>query len=623
MTPAQNSGAKEGSRRPRTTVVVVLAALAFAFALVFGAASSEPASAQLVPSDQRERIQDAADEPVGDPAGEDWQKDMTEDGAGEPSGQSAEEESGESGDLGGACPEVGIASLLSGGLGDAAVDMLVCMLSWSYENGIRAGGEEVGGYLAKSAFGLPAPEGEILARYEQMVSSVKPGILVGMLALGVMMMVQSANYNVAYASQHGLPKLVFAAGALVFFPDIMRMVSELSGGVATGFVGEAELGGAMRDLIVAGFQSGGPLSVFMIIGQVAVLLMAVLVVVVAALKNVLFALLFIVGPLAMILSVVPGMGGVASAWVRGVLACAAIPLLYSVEVTIGSWAVRAPEMIFGAAGGLPVFKILVACVLLWLMWKTPFAVLGWAFHSYSGPNVGSGMFSQIAKGVAVSTITRKLAAAAGGAAGGPAGAAAGAAAGGTGASLAKMQGSVSAANRNLPTSAPANFKAELLTDIQKQAGRARAIRGAPSMVSDIYSYDNRRTSGSAAGGGGASTGPNGIGARQTHGAAVAGMFDEVSPAGGATRGAVGDPAGSPARGSAPEAASKRMAGGAYTVPDPAGSGTSGRASTPLAGGASKPNWQPNGSATTWVRSGGHKVPILEPKGKSDDNDGRR
>lgn len=613
MTPAQTSGAKAAPRRLSPVTLAALVALALAFTLVLGAASSGTASAQLVPSDQRDRIQDDAGGPGGDLDGEDWQENMTEDGSGEPVGQIAEEDSGESG---GACPEIGITSLLSGGLGDAAVGMLVCMLSWAYDEGIKTGGEEVGGYLAKSAFGLPAPEGEILARYEQMVGSVKPGILVGMLALGIMMMVQSANYNVAYASQHGLPKLVFAAGALVFFPDIMRMVSELSGGVATGFVGEAELGGAMRDLIVAGFQSGGPLSVFMIIGQVAVLLMAVLVVVVAVLKNVLFALLFIAGPLAMILSVVPGMGGIASAWVRGVLVCAAIPLLYSIEVTIGSWAVRAPEVIFGAVGGLPVFKILVACVLLWLMWKTPFAVLGWAFHSYSGSNVGSGMFSQVARGVAVSTITRKLAAAVGGAAGGPAGAAVGSAAGGAGASLAKMQGSVSAANRNLPTSVPTNFKAELLADIQKQAGRARAIRDAPSMVSDIYSYGDRGSSDGAPGIGSASTGSGSreVGSRQSYTAAQS--FERPSQVGSATGDTRGGLGGRSSRGGGAGAMSSRGADGSV-------SGASGRASTSSSKGAPKPQWQPNGSATIWVHSGGHKVPILEPKAKSDDNDVRR
>lgn len=619
MTTAQTSGAKAAPRRLSTVALAALAALALAFTLILGAVSSGPASAQLVPSDQRDRIQDDAGGPGGDSDGEDWQENMTEGGAGEPVGQIEEEDSGESGGSGGACPEIGITSLLSGGLGDAAVGMLVCMLSWAYDEGIKTGGEEVGGYLAKSAFGLPAPEGEILARYEQMVGSVKPGILVGMLALGIMMMVQSANYNVAYASQHGLPKLVFAAGALVFFPDIMKMVSELSGGVATGFVGEAELGGAMRDLIVAGFQSGGPLSVFMIIGQVAVLLMAVLVVVVAVLKNVLFALLFIVGPLAMILSVVPGMGGIASAWVRGVLACAAIPLLYSIEVTIGSWAVRAPEMIFGAVGGLPVFKILVACVLLWMMWKTPFAVLGWAFHSYSGPNVGSGMFSQVARGVAVSTITRKLAAAVGG----PAGATAGSAAGGAGASLAKMQGSVSAANRNLPTSVPTNFKADLLADIQKQAGRARAIRNAPSMVSDIYSYGDRGSSGSAPAVGVASTGTGskGVDSRQSHGAAVAQTFDRLSSAGGATKGTQGRPGGSLARGVGTEAASSRVVGGSVGgAATPAGGGEAGRASTPSSGGVSKPDWRAGGTASRRARFGGYNVAILESKDKSGDNE---
>lgn len=412
-----------------------------------------------------------------------------------------EEEEDAGGSSGGACKSTGPIELISGGADDVAVNTLVCMLEWVYDKGIQAGGEEISEYLARSAFGLPSPEGEMLLRYEQMVTFVKPGILVGILALGILMMVQSANYNVAYGTQTGLPKLAFAAAALIWFPDLMRMVSDLSGSLATEFIGEAELARALSELIVAGFETGGPLSVFLLIAQIAVLAIGALVVAVAILKNIFFAVLFIVGPLAMILSVVPGMQNVASAWIRGVIACAAIPLLYSLEVTVGSWVVRTPELIFGGAGGiLPVFKVLAAVALMYIMYKTPFKVLGWAFHSYSGGGLGSGLLGQVAKGVAISTVARGAIGAltggpAGAASGAASGAAGGAAGGGVGAATAvrspmqAMQQATGAEARNLPSNSLASSQADLMQKVNRDNAQARAIRSAPiSMSSGTYSY---------------------------------------------------------------------------------------------------------------------------------------
>ena len=286
--------------------------------------------------------------------------------------------------------------------GCIAVKSMLAIFGMLWEDGIEKGIEELQEALTKSAFGLPAPSGELTARYDGLVEKVKPGILVGVLLLGLMMMLRSANYNVAYTTQHGLPKLVFVAAALAFFPDFMKMVADLSGGMATEFVGESQISGAVRDLIDAGMKNGGPLSIFMIIGQVCVLAVGFLVVAVAILKNIAFSILFIMGPLALILYPVPGFANVAGAWFRGIVACVAIPLIYSVEVTVGSWIVKAPELIFGSAGGaLSVFKIIAAVMLLWIMWKTPFKALEWAFHSYSSSSGGGrGLVSGVVKGVA-------------------------------------------------------------------------------------------------------------------------------------------------------------------------------------------------------------------------------
>jgi hypothetical protein len=319
--------------------------------------------------------------------------------------------------------------------------VFTAILQWIYDEAIVTGLKEVGDNLAESAFGLPAPEGEILSRYDQLVDVVKPGVLVGILLLGITMMLQGANYNVAYTTQHGLPKLVFVAAALVFFPEFMRMISDVSSGIAKGFIGEAELSGAVTELLASGLKLGGSLSVFMIIGQVAMLGIGALVVAVAILKNIAFSILFIAGPIALILYPIPGLSGVTGAWFRGIVACTAIPMLYSLELTVGSWIVKAPELVFGSAGEIPIFNVLASVVLLWIMWKTPFKVMGWAFGSYGA---GGGFASSVARGVAVSTISRGLATAVGalmGFAGGPAGAAAGAKIGGAAAGTATSAGS--------------------------------------------------------------------------------------------------------------------------------------------------------------------------------------
>lgn len=414
-------GPSAAARRSAKLLVVLLLAMSVLGAF---AAAGEPALAQSSDDSSAQRPDDDSSS-----TGEATTPEQTT-----PTGTATEslpeEDSGEEGGILG-----GIKDAVGRGVGSfygkIGQEVFTAILEWIYDEAIVTGLEEVGDNLAKSAFGLPAPEGEILSRYDQLVDVVKPGILVGILLLGVMMMLQGANYNVAYTTQHGLPKLVFVAGALIFFPEFMRMISDVSSGIAKGFIGEAEISGAVKELLASGLKSGGPLSVFMIIGQVAMLGIGALVVAVAILKNIAFSILFIAGPVALILYPIPGLSGVTGAWFRGIVACAAIPMIYSLELTVGSWIVKAPELVFGSAGTIPIFNVLAGVVLLWLMWKTPFKVMGWAFGSYGA---GGGFASSVARGVAVSTISRGLATAAGalmGFAGGPTGAKVGGAAAGT------------------------------------------------------------------------------------------------------------------------------------------------------------------------------------------------
>ena len=69
-------------------------------------------------------------------------------------------------------------------------------------------------------------QGDLLSVYKGAVEKLRPAILVGILVLGILMMVRSDNYDLAYAGFQGLPRLMGIALALAFLPQFM---GELSG----------------------------------------------------------------------------------------------------------------------------------------------------------------------------------------------------------------------------------------------------------------------------------------------------------------------------------------------------------------------------------------------------------
>ena len=372
------------------------------------------------------------------------------------------------------------------------------ILGFLYEKFVKAGIQEIGDALAETAFGLPEPSGELIAKYQALVEKVKPGILLGILMLGLMMMIQSANYNVAYTTQHGLPKLAFVAATLVFFPEFMQMVSDVSTGVAKSFLGEAEISGAAKQLVVGsitGNLTGA--GVFVIIGQLAILGIGALVVCVAFLKNMAFSILFMAGPIALIAYPLPGLSSITGAWFRGIMACAIIPLLFSVEITVGTWVIKAPELIFGPGGAvLPVFSLIASAMLLWIMWKTPFKVLEWAFQSYSHGG-GRTFLGSLTRSVATG-LTMKGISSAGGAllkgGGGPPSPRGSAAPAGSGPgkgpagglSLGELRARAQNMHKDHPAGAVAQMRADDFAKFTQGQNQMRAIRHSSS-VPDVFS----------------------------------------------------------------------------------------------------------------------------------------
>jgi hypothetical protein len=302
--------------------------------------------------------------------------------------------------------------LAASGIEAVGVKTFLTLLEMFINDVLLAGIEQASEALTRSAFSLPPPEGKLVQEYDKLMELVRPAVLIGILLLGGLMMAQSANYNAAYAAQYGLPKLFFVALTLVFFPDFMTFVSDVSGSLSEGMMSQADVGGALKNLLaktVTGNLTG--MGILMFFAWIAIFCMIFLVMAVAILKNILFALLFILGPLAIISYPIPGLSAVAGAWFRGIMACALIPLAFTMEIMVGSWIIESPELVFGPAGEiLPIFTALAVVILLWIMWKTPFSVMGWAFQSASvsglsgtlNPVAAAGRGARSAAGVAAS-----------------------------------------------------------------------------------------------------------------------------------------------------------------------------------------------------------------------------
>ena len=276
--------------------------------------------------------------------------------------------------------------------------------------------------LQSAAFALPKPEGDLLEKYDTVANLVKPAIVVAFLLLGFATLLRSANLDLHFATQEGLRKILIVAGGLAFFPNFLGMLSDLSYGLSGAMWAEADPAAALAKLVfdsiivavTAALVPGVSLtavSLWAIVCLVPALVLSILVLVVAVAKNILFLILMMVAPFAIVAYVIPGLSDVAGAWLRGVLACAIIPILYSIELTLGTWVVGAPQLVFPNWTGItPLLSTTISVVLLWLMYKTPFKVLSWAFNSY---HPGSGIAGAVTRAFAVKGAMKGMGMAAG------------------------------------------------------------------------------------------------------------------------------------------------------------------------------------------------------------------
>jgi hypothetical protein len=228
---------------------------------------------------------------------------------------------------------------------------------------------------------------EVIGLYTSLVEKMRPAILVFILALGVLMMVRHSNYDLHYAGFHGLPKALGVAMAMAFLPQFMGELSRITGGITEAFFpGGENLDAAGRELFKAAVGNMVVTNFFNFLLLFGAAWVGTLLVLASLLKSILYVLLFLSGAFVLPASLFPGLQSLTGSWFRGVVACAAIPALWSMQLGVGTVLVRSPETLFGdfatslgfVSDGLT--TSLAALLIMWLMYKTPFKVVEWAFN---------------------------------------------------------------------------------------------------------------------------------------------------------------------------------------------------------------------------------------------------
>jgi hypothetical protein len=277
----------------------------------------------------------------------------------------------------------------SGGILGIIIDGFIGIMNkvwdWTFGWALEAMAEAFQGELLS----LPTFDGNgpVIGFYTGAVEKIRPIILVGILVLGILMMVRSDNYDLAYAGFQGLPKLVGIAIAFAFLPVFMGELARITAGISEAFgPSGGDLDAAGRELFEASIGNMAVANFLNLILLVAAVIVGGLLVVVAIMNKLLYAILFVGGAFALAASIVPSFQSLAGSWFRGVVASAGIPALWSIEAGIGSVVVTSPDAIFGpmtnSLGFISESAVtsIGAILTMWVMYKTPFKCIEWAFN---------------------------------------------------------------------------------------------------------------------------------------------------------------------------------------------------------------------------------------------------
>lgn len=287
--------------------------------------------------------------------------------------------------------------------------------AWTWVVGIT---ERLAEEVMNTAFTLPSLEdGELLGKYDAMVDTVKPAIVVGVLLLALGMMLSPSNVTAQHAILNGLPKIALVGLALAFLPEFVGMMTDITGSLGGAFGEQAEVGKAFGDILADAAFFGTAATVFtanpgvgaIVAGIVLLPLLALLIVVLAVgiLVDFLFSILVLLGPVCLVCWPIPALQSVTVVWFRALMACFLIPLLFSIEAAVGSWIVGSPALLTnGHEAGedwAPALASVCLIVLILVMAATPRKVLDWAFGAAFG-----GSFSFKGAKSAVQSFTQDL-----------------------------------------------------------------------------------------------------------------------------------------------------------------------------------------------------------------------
>lgn len=277
-----------------------------------------------------------------------------------------------------------------------AVDMVGAILSRLGEGVEEAGdrrAEDLSSQITDGRYMLEPPSNALTEIYEDFANFVKPIAIVLFLFLGLSMALRGANHDTAYAAQTGIPKIVTVLAGIAFMPEIIGVIADLTREISNAVIDEQAMqegftrledGKDFRQWI--GFSGPVGDGIFSVIKFI----LGVLILLAIAVRNLVFGLLYVIGPLAIGLYGFPQFADVAGAWFRGILACFVISILWALEFGIGYRFVAQPGLLTGS-GAWPVLPTLFSIGILWLVWKTPWWVFQWAFYSYSAGGGGGGM----------------------------------------------------------------------------------------------------------------------------------------------------------------------------------------------------------------------------------------
>ena len=273
----------------------------------------------------------------------------------------------------------------SSGLAGVGLGVFKKILSWLYDSAVVAPSKQAAEYMADEAFELPdLNSGGILAVYEKVADAIKPGVVPVMIYLGFLMMFRGTDYNASVTAQGSLPKIfIFLVGA-TFFPDLLRIFSDIGNGLSDIFVSPESLEQFLTGVMESDTGEESNSLDLAIVAYIVMFFMILLVGFMTMLKNIAFAVLVVAGPIPMFLWLIPGLSQAAGVWARGIIACLIMPVLFAAEIGIGVALSSVPSAVFGADQATDTHSMFIAVVILYMMWQTPKQLMSWAFMGQGG-----------------------------------------------------------------------------------------------------------------------------------------------------------------------------------------------------------------------------------------------